>query len=121
VFVITISAPLLARELWQFGEPELAGRVLALPPEAMADICFRSGELAQAGDVERLWPVGPNYTAKTTILAATEYLEGQARPATRNRRLPLKGLPAHLAVSEAEEARASGEVSAEVNRRMWNR
>jgi hypothetical protein len=113
--VIT-SALSLARELWRYGEPDLADQALRLGPEQVADIGFRTGQLLSSEEADRLWPGGPRGD-KAILLAAIEQLEGHARPCARNRRLPEKMLPAQLQATEAERLDAAQEVAQVVTRR----
>jgi hypothetical protein len=61
---------------------------------------------------KRLWPDGPR-ADKALLLAATERLEGKARPTQRTRRLPEGRLPAELQATEQERWEAANEVSME--------
>jgi hypothetical protein len=108
VFVVT-SALSLARELFRYGETDLADRAAALSPEDVARIGVRIGELRQGAMTERVWPDGPPNAAY--LLAVVEHLEGVARPCRRTRRLPEKSLPAHLQATEQERWDASVPVS----------
>lgn len=117
-FVITIPPVSIARELWRFGEPELAMRAVELTPGEAADIGERAGSMHQSGEAARLWPGGPRGVAPAVMLAAIEHIEGRARPCSRTRRLPEKDLPASLRLSEAERWSASEPVSREMDRRL---
>ncbi|KAA1424072.1 hypothetical protein [Nocardioides antri] len=117
-FVITIPPVSIARELWRFGEPELAIRAVDLTPVEAADIGERAGALHESGDATRLWPGGPSGVMPAVLLAAIEHLEGRPRPCGRTRRLPEKNLPASLQVSEAERWSASESVAREMDRRL---
>lgn len=112
--VVVTSALSLARQLWRYGEPALAKRALALSPENVASIGFRSGRLVLSGDADRLWPDGPR--DKAVVLAVIEWLEGAPRPSGRARRLPEKRLPSHLQASDAERWQATAEVARAVDR-----
>lgn len=117
-FVIVIPPVSIARELWRFGEPDLASRAAALTPEEAADIGERAGELDLSGDARRLWPDGPSGVTPALMLATIEYLEGTARPCRRTRRLSVKQLPQELQLSEDERWRAAEPVRDEMNRRL---
>src|SRR4051812_47314214 len=94
------SALSVARELWRYGEPELASRALALPPADVLDIGTRSMHLMESGDDNRVWPNGPK--DKAFVIAAIERLEGTPRPAQRRTRRPERMLPAQLQASLTE-------------------
>jgi hypothetical protein len=113
-FVIVTSALSLARQLWRFGEPDLAERAFHLPPEDVANIGFRIAMLLESGDADRLWPDGPG--DKALILAVTEWLEGAPRRSSRMRRLPEKRLPVHLQATQAVRWEATNEVGDAVER-----
>lgn len=113
--VIT-SALSLARELWRYGEPELADRAFQLSPEQVADIGLRTGQLLSSREADRLWPSGPRGD-KALLLAVIEQLEGRARPCARNRRLPEKTLPARLQATQGERLAAAQDVAEVVTRR----
>jgi hypothetical protein len=117
-FVITIPPVSIARELWRYGEPELAMRAAVLTPVEAADIGERAGSMHQRGEAERLWPNGPKGVTPAVLLAAIEYLEGRPRPCIRTRRLPEKDLPTQLRLSEAERWNALEPVSREMDRRL---
>lgn len=91
-----------ARELWRFGEPDLARRAAAMSPSECADIGERAGELSMSGEAKLLWPGGPRGYGSAVLLAAIEHLEGHARPCSRTRRLPEKSLPDEWKLTEAE-------------------
>ena len=113
-FVVITSALSLARQLWRYGEPDLAERAFRLPAEDVANIGYRIGMLHLSGDSDRLWPDGPR--DKAEILAVVEWLERSPRPSTRARRLPEKRLPLHLQATEAERLQAATEVADAVER-----
>jgi len=117
-FVITIPPVSIARELWRFGEPELATRAADLPVVEAADIGERAGAIHESGEAARLWPRGPSGATSAVLLAAIEHLEGRARPCGRTRRLPEKNLPASLQMSEDQRWIASETVAREMNRRL---
>jgi len=56
---VVTSALSLARELYRYGEPNLADRSLALSPDQVATIGSRMGEMHLHGDARRIWPDGP--------------------------------------------------------------
>ena len=114
-----ISSPLsLARQLWRYGEPELANRALLLSATAVADIGARAGVLYGA-QADALWPNGPG--DRPVMLAAIEHLEGVARPCRRARRLPEKSLPTNLKASEGQRWTAAKSVAAVVDARNAGR
>ena len=105
-----LTPPLsIARELWRYGEPQLAGPALRLSAREALRIGWRAGELHLSGKAARIWPDGPEHRA--SLLAAIEHLEGRARPASRRRRLPEKRLPPELQASEEERWEAAREMS----------
>lgn len=108
----TTSSLSLARELWRYGEPALADRARRLKPKDIIGLGERAGEIQISGESDRLWPDGPRGD-KDLLLAATELLEGKARPTQRARRLPEKGLPAELHATEQELSDAANEISME--------
>ena len=112
--VITSSLS-LARELWRYGEAELANRALRLSADQVADTGLRAGHLQISGEANRLWPSGPS--GKAVLLAVVEQLEGHARPCARNRRLPEKKLPAELQATEEERWAAARQVAEIVTNR----
>src|SRR4051794_33721777 len=95
----------LARELWRYGEPELARRALALPPEDVLSIGARVEPLLATGEADRVWPDGPKN--RTLLLAAIEHLEGAARPCARRTRLPERQLPDDLQATEDQRYAAA--------------
>ena len=105
----------LARELWRFGEPDLAEQALHLNPVDVGDVGARAGELYLTGEQTVLWPNGPSDRALP--LAVVERLEGQPRPCVRSRRLPERSLPGHLQANEEERLAATLPVAAVVDRR----
>ena len=115
---IITSSLSLARQLWRYGEPELADRVLRLTPTEVAGIGARAGVLYGA-QADALWPHGPGDRA--LVLAAIEHLEGVARRCHRARRLPEKSLPAGLQASEDQRWAASLPVAAVVDARHAGR
>jgi hypothetical protein len=109
---IVTSSLSLARELWRYGEAPLADRARNLKPKDLIELGERAGEIQQSGEGDRLWPDGPR-ADKALLLAATERLEGKARPTHRTRRLPVGRLPAELQAKEQELWDAANEVSME--------
>jgi hypothetical protein len=109
---ISTSSLSLARELWRYGEAPLADRARRLKPKDMIGLGERAGELQTSGEGDRLWPDGPRGD-KALLLAATELLEGKARPTQRARRLPIGKLPAEMQATEQELLDAANEVSME--------
>jgi hypothetical protein len=107
-----ISSLSLAQQLWRYGEAPLAGRARTLKPKDLIELGERAGEIQQSGEADRLWPDGPR-ADKALLLAATELLDGKARPTQRTRRLPVAGLPEELQATEQELSDAASEVSME--------
>ncbi len=119
--VITTTSLSLARELWRYGEPELAESAFRLSPEQVVDVGVLAGALYLSGKDDRLWPDGPRSSSKALILATVKYLEGRARPCARSRRLPERSLPAYLRASEEERWAALTDVSAALDKRhAWD-
>jgi hypothetical protein len=87
-FVITMPAVSYARELWRYGEPDLARQAARMSPSQCADVGERAGQLHISGVAAELWPGGPTGARSAILLAAVENLEGKARPCARSRRLP---------------------------------
>lgn len=110
-FVITMPQLSIARELWRYGEPELANRAMALTADDAADIGERAGDLHHSGAAARIWPNGPNGVTPAVLLAAIEFLEGRMRPASRVRRLPERNLPVAMRLSEEDRWQAMQPVS----------
>jgi hypothetical protein len=109
IFTSSLS---LARQLWRYGEAPLASRARSLKPKDLIALAERAGEIQMSGEGDRLWPDGPRGD-KALLLAATERLEGKARPTQRTRRLPEGRLPAELQATEQERWDAASEVSTE--------
>jgi hypothetical protein len=109
---ILTSSLSLARQLWRYGEAALASRARSLKPKDLVELGERAGEIQLSGEGDRLWPDGPR-ADKALLLAATELLEGKARPTQRTRRLPEGRLPAELQATEQERWEAANEVSME--------
>jgi hypothetical protein len=109
---IETSSLALARELWRYGEPALAKKARALRPPKVLQLAERAGEMNLSGESDQLWPEGPR-ADKALLLAATELLEGTARPTQRARRLPEKKLPAELQTTEQELWDAANEIAME--------
>lgn len=108
-----MTSPLsLARELWRYGEAPLADRARKLKPMDLIKLGERAGEIQRSGEGDQLWPDGPR-DHRALLLAATELLEGTARPTERTRRLPEGRLPAELQATAQELRDAASEVSME--------
>lgn len=103
------SALSLGRELWRYGESDLAERACEMRPEDVLTVGGRAGALMTTGADERLWPNGPRNAA--LMLAVVELLEGTARPCRRSRRLPESDLPDHLQATEEQRWAAAAEVA----------
>jgi len=117
---VVTSSLSLARELWRFGEPDLAARARGLSPLEVLEIGSRAGRLIVARAGKASWPDGPR--GSEVVLAAIERLEGRPRPPRRRRRLPERPLPAELQATEEERweaARPVGQLLTELE--MGNR
>jgi hypothetical protein len=112
--VVVTSSLSLARELWRYGEPELADAAADLSAEDVLAVGKRAGSLAMSGDAARLWPNGPSGAA--VMLAAVERLEGWARPCRLARRLPEKRLPERFQAGLEARLAAASEVAAVMDR-----
>jgi len=110
----------VAQQLWRYGEAPLARRARKLKPKDLIELVERAGEIQRSGEGDRLWPDGPR-ADKALLLAATERLEGKARPTQRTRRLPVGSLPAELQATERELSDAASEVSMEELRLTFKR
>ena len=111
---IIISAVSLATELWRYGEDDLWPRALFLSASEMVDIGERAAELLGTNGIA-LWPDGPR-GSRPVLLAGIEYLEGDVRPASRNRSRPIREMPNELRSTEAERLAASNDVAKELDR-----
>jgi hypothetical protein len=121
-YVITIPPISIARQLWRFGEPDLASRAQHLSAQEAADIGERAGELVQSGQAQILWPDGPrDVSTRAVLLAAIEHIDGSPRPCSRARRLPARSLPAGLQANEDELWAASRDVSRIMTARLHGR
>jgi len=109
-FRIVTTALSIARELWRYGEPDLADRAFRLSPTEVLQAGRRMGKIEMSGAGAEIWPNGPRNRAY--LLGAIAMLEGTARPCVRRRRLPEHSLPAHLVATEEQRWAALGEVSA---------
>jgi DNA-directed RNA polymerase subunit K/omega len=109
---IETSSLALARELWRYGEPALAKKARALRPPKVLQLAERAGEIQMSGESDRLWPEGPR-ADKALLLAATELLEGKARPTQLTRRLPEKKLPPDFQATEEDLWDAANEIAME--------
>jgi hypothetical protein len=116
---VVTSGLSLARELWRYGEPDLARRALVLSAEDVLDIGARAEPMLVSGEAERLWPNGPKDRA--ILLAAVEHLEGAARPCIRRTRLPEDRLPDDLQATEEQRYAAAAEVARVMDRRNATR
>ncbi len=117
-FVISMPAVSYARELWRFGESDLARRAAGMSPSQCADVGERAGDLSLSGEADRLWPGGPRGHASAVLLAAIEHLEGRPRPCARVRRLPEKSLPEEWRLSEDERWAEVEPVGREMDSRL---
>jgi len=117
-FVIVMPAVSYARELWRFGERDLANRAAAMSAGECAALGERVGNLSSSGDASRLWPGGPSGYTSAVLLAVIEHLEGQARPCARTRRLPVKSLPPEWQLSEEQRWAAIEPVARETDSHM---
>lgn len=106
---VVTSALSIGRELWRYGEPELAKRALSLSPIEVLRIGARAGELIVSKQAAVLWPDGPR--GSETLLAAVEKFEGASRPLRRRRRLPERALPRELQATLEERWQAAAEVA----------
>jgi len=97
VFVVVTSPMILAGLLWSYGEDDLWERALQLPPETVADIGERTGQLVlDAALADRIWPERPRSTSWGLVVATIEALEGRTRPPLRRRRRPATSKPERL-------------------------
>ena len=119
-FVITMPAVSYARELWRFGEKDLAYRAAAMDAGECADVGERAGQLSLSGEAPRLWPGGPSGYSSAILLAVIEHLEGRARPCSRTRRAPAKSLPPEWQLSEEQRWAAIEPVAREMDSRLAN-
>jgi hypothetical protein len=117
---IVTSSLSLARQLWRYGEPELAEKARALRPPKLLQLAERAGDIQLSGESDRLWPDGPRDDT-ALLLAATELLEGKARPTQRARRMPEKKLPVQLQATEQELWDAANEITTEQLRESLRR
>ncbi len=114
--MIIIPAISLASELRRYGEDAHWPRALTLSASEMVDIGQRAGELLGTKSTA-LWADGPR-GSRPVLLAGIEYLEGDVRPATRNRSRPIREMPDELRSTETERMAAANEVAQEYDRRM---
>ena len=117
-FSIVMPAVSYARELWRFGEPELATRAALLTPGECLDLGDRAGALVLSGQAKSAWPQGPHEHASGPLLAAIEHFEGALRPCSRNRRLPEKALPNEWQLSEEQRWEAHQAITDEQMKRL---
>ena len=116
---VVTSALSLARELFRYGEPELAEKALRLRADEVASVGSRIGQIEMSGQAAQIWPDGP--ANRAYLLGVIERLEGQPRPAARTRRLPEKSLPQHMQATEEQRWQAAAEVSKEMDGRLRHR
>lgn len=107
-----------ARELWRYGEPDLAHRAARMIPSQCADVGERAGQLHISGAAAELWPGGPRGVTSAILLAAVENLEGKARPCARSRRLPEKSLPDEWRLTEEQRWEELTPVAREMDTRL---
>ena len=91
------SAGQAARELWSFGEDELADRALRIPDSALASMWWEAAEF-----YDQAYPL-PVSGRKITLghviaFAAMSHLTGELRPLARLRRRPAKDLPEEIGI-----------------------
>ena len=110
-----VSAIALARELWRYGEDDLWTKALTLAPADMLEVGSRTAELLGSKGIA-IWPDGPR-GSRPVLLAGIEYLEGEIRPASRNRGRDTRELPSELHASEATMLAAADEVAKQLDRR----
>lgn len=110
------SALSIARELWRYGEPDLAERALALDVDAVLRVGRRTIALIRSGRAAAVWPGVPGNGA--FVVAAIEELEGEPRAPTRKRRLPERKLPPHLQATEEERWQAASVVAEALDARF---
>lgn len=116
-FIIT-SALQEAQDLWHYGEPGIAEKVLALSPDEILDVGVRAGQLMETGDDRRIWPDSNGGAWMAWVIAAIEAIEGVARPPRRRRRLPASAVPGHLQATSSELSEAADPVNAAWRRRV---
>lgn len=98
--VVTTPAS-LARNLWRYGEDDLADGALTLTAEQVADIGKRAGALMlDNAAANAIWPGLPQVGC--LLIAAIELFESAPRPAKRSRRRAEKEMPAKFVASEAD-------------------
>jgi hypothetical protein len=106
---VVTSSLALARALWVYGEPELAGRALSLSPDAVLDVGVRVATLMESGEAAKAWPDGPR--ERPVLLAVVEHLEGAYRPCRLDVSLPKADLPAELQATEKQLSKAADPVN----------
>lgn len=112
---LIVPAVTLASELWRYGEDDLWPRALTLSVPELLEIGRLADDLLGKKGIA-LWPDGPR-GSRPVLLAAIEFLEGEARPARRNRGRPRGDLPAELQSSEEERMAAAMDIASEQDRR----
>ena len=98
-----------AREMWRYGEPQLAEQALELSPEEVLAVGDRAIAIVASHEADTVWPDGPQ--DRGLLIAVVERLEGRGRPLPRVRRLPERSLPRHLQATLEERYKASEEVA----------
>src|SRR4051794_28927570 len=116
---VVTSALSLGRELWRYGESDLADRACEMTPGGVLAGGGRAAGLMTTGEEARLWQNGPRNAA--LLLAVIEFLEGTARPCRRARRLPESGLPDRLQATAEQRWAAAAEVARINDRRNAGR
>lgn len=105
-FYLTFSSGQAARELWAFGEDDLAERALRIPEPELPQMWATA---ATYNDAHYPLPVtGRRITLGHVVaFAAMNHLEGALRPLSRQRRRPAKTVPAHIGEAAVPIRRAS--------------
>jgi hypothetical protein len=94
-FRVIFTAGQAARDLWAFGEDELAERALLVPRTELPGLWITAATFYD-GDYP-LPVVGRRITLGHVIaFAAMNHLEGVVRPLSRQRRRSAKTLPGHI-------------------------
>jgi hypothetical protein len=109
----------IARELWRYGEPELADRALRLSADEVLAIGRRVFEMHFSGEDDRLWPGGPKDRA--FLLASIEAVDGSPRRTRRVRRLAERALPPHLQASLADRLAAAEMIANRYHEQLTSR
>lgn len=103
------SALSLGRELWRFGEVDLAEQARGLPPGDVRALGERAGQRVLSKAAEALWPGGPRNSA--VLLAAIERLEGPPPTVPADSKAARERPSASLAGHRAERWEAVAEVA----------